>query len=93
MVDVVRFIKRAQGLGFTLDEIETLLGLAAGGPASCETAMALVTSKVAELDARIAALSGMRAALLRLIETCDAPPHSRTCPLIASLQPGHARDG
>ncbi len=92
VVDVVRFIKRAQALGFTLDEIEALLGLAAGGPASCETARALATAKVAELDDRIAALSGMRAALLRLVETCDEPPRSRTCPLIAALQPSGARD-
>lgn len=92
VVDVVRFIKRAQALGFTLDEVEALLGLAAGGPASCETAKALATAKVAELDTRIAALTGMRAALRQLIETCDEPPRSRSCPLIASLQPTGAHD-
>lgn len=93
VVDLVRFIKRAQALGFTLDEIEALLGLAAGRPASCESARALATTKVAELDTRIAALTSMRAALLQLIETCDEPPRSRSCPLIASLQPRGARNG
>jgi MerR family transcriptional regulator, mercuric resistance operon regulatory protein len=87
VVDLVRFIKRAQALGFTLDEVDILLGLAAGGPESCEHARALAMTKVAELDSRLAALSGMRAALLRLVDTCDEPPHTRSCPLIASLQP------
>ncbi len=93
MVDVVRFVKRAQGLGFTLDEVEALLGLAAGGPASCETARTLASAKVSELDSRIAALTAMRGALERLVETCDEPPHSRVCPLIASLQPAGDGDG
>ncbi|MFI1920295.1 MerR family transcriptional regulator [Nocardia sp. NPDC020380] len=34
-VEVVRFVKRAQELGFTLEEIEELLELAAGGPEDC----------------------------------------------------------
>ncbi|HSS23314.1 MAG TPA: MerR family transcriptional regulator, partial [Mycobacterium sp.] len=35
-VRVVRFVKRAQQLGFTLDDIEDLLHLAAGGPTACD---------------------------------------------------------
>ena len=42
-VEVVRFVKRAQELGFNLDEVESLLDLAAGGPASCDKARGLAT--------------------------------------------------
>jgi DNA-binding transcriptional MerR regulator len=40
-VRVVRFVKRAQQLGFTLADIEELLHLAEGGPAACEEAKAM----------------------------------------------------
>lgn len=85
-VDRLRFVKRAQQLGFTLTEVEGLLNLASGGPTSCEQARTMATEKVAELDAKITALRAMRKALDRLIDTCDLPRGSRTCPLIDSLQ-------
>jgi len=53
-VRVVRFVKRAQELGFSLAEVETLLDLAAGGPDSCDLAQELATQKIGELDAKIA---------------------------------------
>jgi DNA-binding transcriptional MerR regulator len=40
-VRIVRFVMRAQELGFGLREAETLLGLAAGGPESCQVAREL----------------------------------------------------
>jgi len=55
-VRVVRFVKRAQELGFSLAEVETLLDLAAGGPDSCDLAQELATQKIGELDAKIATL-------------------------------------
>jgi DNA-binding transcriptional MerR regulator len=60
---MVRFIKRAQDLGFALADGEILLQLAEGGPESCEAVHSLATEKIADLDARIAALQAMRAAL------------------------------
>ena len=39
-------MKRAQQLGFSLTEIDVLLGLAAGGPRSCDAARALATEKL-----------------------------------------------
>jgi DNA-binding transcriptional MerR regulator len=60
-VRVVRFIKRAQELGFSLDDVESLLHLAEGGPDSCEAARSLATDKLADLDRRIAQLQSMRA--------------------------------
>lgn len=85
-VDRLRFVKRAQQLGFTLAEVETLLHLAAGGPTSCDRARTMAREKATELDAKIASLTAMRKALERLIDTCDLPRGSRKCPLINSLQ-------
>lgn len=87
-VAVVRFIKRAQEVGFTLTDIEMLLHLAHGGPASCEAVKELAHQKVLDLDRRIVSLQAMRASLERLVETCDRPKRSRECPLIESLGGG-----
>lgn len=84
----VRFVKHAQELGFSLAEIDVLLHLADGGPASCDAARQLAEHKVAGLDAKIASLQWMRASLLRLIATCASPPAERVCPLLDSLEPG-----
>lgn len=55
-VGVVRFVKRAQELGFSLDEVESLLDLAAGGPSNCDTARGLASLKLAELERKIASM-------------------------------------
>lgn len=84
-VAVLRFIKRAQEVGFTLTEIEMLLHLAQGGPANCEAVKELAHQKVVDLDRRMESLHAMRASLERLVETCDRPKRSRECPLIEAL--------
>ncbi|MGH2884774.1 MAG: MerR family DNA-binding protein, partial [Solirubrobacteraceae bacterium] len=84
-VRIVRFVRRAQRLGFSLEEVNTLLELSAGGPASCETARELATAKVAELDQKLACIAAMRDSLLRLIETCALPRDRRECPLLHGI--------
>lgn len=84
-VDLLRFVKRAQQLGFTLDEIEELLQLDGGGPDSCDAARALAEARKADLEARIADLQRMRDSLAELVATCDRPPVDRSCPLLATI--------
>lgn len=81
----VRFIKRAQELGFTLDEVETLLHLADGGPDSCDGVRAMATVKVADLERRIADLEALRDGLARLVDTCEKPRAERECPILHEL--------
>lgn len=91
-VRTVRFVKRAQELGFTLDEVAELLQLADGGPRSCGTARTLAESRIAELDARIGDLQRIRDSLGRLAETCARPHRDRECPLLDAID-GAARTG
>jgi MerR family transcriptional regulator, mercuric resistance operon regulatory protein len=87
-VRIVRFVKRAQELGFSLAEVEMLLHLAEGGPESCDAARQLAENKVADLDTRIAALNAMRESLTRLVASCTVPKGERDCPLLDCLEPG-----
>jgi Hg(II)-responsive transcriptional regulator len=85
-VRVVRFVKRAQQLGFTLDDIEDLLHLAEGGPASCDEARAMAGTRIADLQQRIQELEGMRDALARLVDTCDQPRAELDCPILHDIE-------
>ena len=78
----LRFIKRAQELGFTLREIAELLKL---GDGSCTETRAIAENRLRDIETRIHDLESMRAILGKLIRTCRAgnqPP----CPIIASLE-------
>ncbi len=97
-VELLRFIKRAQELGFGLDEVEELLHLDSGGPEGCDTARALAEARKADLEARIADLQRMRDSLAELVATCDLPRADRSCPRPAPAhrqrpEPGDRRIG
>jgi DNA-binding transcriptional MerR regulator len=82
-VHTVRFIKRAQQLGFDLSDAASLLALATGGPENCDAAHELADAKIADVDRRIADMTAMRGSLGRLAATCDKPRAERDCPLTA----------
>lgn len=88
-VQALRFIKRAQQLGFTLNEVDQLLHLASGKPDACDAAQALTNRRIADLDERIADLQAMRQSLARLAQTCARPHSQRGCPLLQSLTQSH----
>jgi MerR family mercuric resistance operon transcriptional regulator len=85
-VRMVRFVKRAQQLGFTLDGIEDLLHLVGGGPDSCDEARAMARSRIDDLQLRIDELARMRDALTRLIETCGDTRAERQCPILHDIE-------
>jgi Hg(II)-responsive transcriptional regulator len=85
-VRLVRFVKRAQQLGFTLNDIEELLHLADGGPATCQAAKSMARTRIVDLEQRIDELTGMRDALARLIDTCDQPRAQRDCPILQEIE-------
>jgi MerR family mercuric resistance operon transcriptional regulator len=82
-VDRVRFIKCAQQLGFSLNEIRRLLAL--GEAQSCSSARSLAEEKPGLVKARIADLERMRHALEGLIARCDVRRGKIACPIIATL--------
>ena len=79
----VRFIRRAQHLGFTLEEITNLLRLEDGQ--SCRETRLLAEYKLGQIEERIADLTRMRRTLKGLILECAAGQRPRSCPIIATL--------
>ncbi len=80
----VRFIKSAQRIGFTLDEIAQLLLLADG--AHCAEAREIAEHKLVDVRRRMADLQRIEAALSGLVDRCTASRGKVVCPLIDSLQ-------
>ncbi|MBC7168716.1 helix-turn-helix domain-containing protein [Phenylobacterium sp.] len=78
------FVRRARELGFTLDEVRALLGLAASGQASCAEVRDLAASHLQDVRARIADLKRMERVLAGSVRACDAG-QDPGCPLIHAL--------
>lgn len=79
----LRFIRQAQGAGFTLEEIRELLDLDAGEDRS--RARELATARIEALDGKIADLQRARDALRRLAREC-AEGSAGHCPILASFE-------
>ena len=79
----LRFIKRAQELGFVLAEIRNLLTLEDGQ--SCSAAQALAVQKLEIVESRLADLARMRGTLKELITRCDQRRGKVACPIIETL--------
>jgi Cu(I)-responsive transcriptional regulator len=83
-IHVLRFIRRARNLGFSMDEIANLLSLWRNQRRASKEVKRLAIQHVAELDSKIAELQSMRAALSELAAHChgDSRPD---CPILDDL--------
>jgi len=83
-VHVLRFIRRARDLGFSMKEIKTLLGLWENRRRASADVKRLALKHVEELDRKIAELQAMRRSLVDLAEHCHGD-HRPDCPIIDDL--------
>ncbi len=79
----VRFIKRAQALGFTLDEVGQLLALEEAR--TCTETRALAARKLTLIEQKMAGLAAMRQVLGGLVRQCNAGKGGANCPIIEAL--------
>ena len=87
--DTVRridFIKRAQDLGFSLNEIKELLSFHPDSETACRDVRRLAQAHIAEIDAKIRSLKSMRRVLARLAEACPGQGSKLNCPILESLE-------
>lgn len=86
-VNDLRFIRRARGLGFSVEEITRLLSLWRDGQRPSREVKALADQHVAALDARIAEMQAMADALRDLARAC-AGDERPDCPILTDLAAG-----
>lgn len=79
----IRFIKRAQHLGFTLEEVASLLKLEGSG--TCSSTRSLAARKLAMVEAKVSDLLAMKAALATMVARCDSENPAGGCPIIQAL--------
>jgi Hg(II)-responsive transcriptional regulator len=85
MVRRVRFIKRAQDLGFSLKEIKELLALRLDPDTTCAEVRARAEEKVADIQQKVHDLHRMKKTLKQLVATCPGRGAISTCPILESL--------
>lgn len=68
IMERVRFVRKAQALGFSLDEIKEILGLAQKGTSPCGRVQAALAEKLVVVDQRLKELADFRSELAALIE-------------------------
>ncbi len=87
MVERLRFIKQAQELGFSLDEISTLGGTGSG--VECVRVHELLTVKLADLDGRLRRMREFRRTLVGFLAECEEElsihADSPDCPVVAEI--------
>lgn len=83
----LRFIRSAQAVGFTLDDIRSLLQV--DGRSSCKEVQGLIERRLAEVEAKMADLKRVRAALTDALARCRRS--GKGCPVLADLRSSRAR--
>ena len=83
LVDRIRFIKRAQELGFSLEEIRELLRLNDG--TDRRAIRRISAARLAQIESKVADLNRMRRVLKHLIAECEHAATDNPCPIIETL--------
>lgn len=85
-VSVVRFIKRAQGLGFSLKEVKELLAMSVDRDSTCGDVKKTALLKFEEIEGKINQLQSMRRVLKKIIEACPGEGALSGCSILESLK-------
>ena len=84
-VDRLKFIKGAQVLGFTLDEIQDLLEMRIDTHANRADVRQRATEKIADIQEKIEALEQMKQALEHLVHQCHGDGSTAECPILEAI--------
>lgn len=80
------FIKNAQRLGFTLQEISVLLNLRVQSPTQCTDVKQTADAKLSQVKGKIRSLRNLARALQKLMAACEAEQQTGPCPLLQALE-------
>lgn len=86
----VHFVRRAKALGFTLHEIKELLALSAPRHGDVTAIKAVASTKLADIEHRLAELTRVRDGLRTLVQACPGHGDMNHCPIVAALSEEYA---
>lgn len=81
----LHFIKRAKELGFSLEEIRSLLALRVSPASNCDEVRRLGQERIKDIEKRIRDLARMKAGLAKLVDSCVQREPTDECPLLEAL--------
>lgn len=82
----IRFIKRAQAVGFSLEQVRALLDLQIEPQSTCGDVRGMVEGRIADIDEKIRQLSAMRDSLVELLESCPGGVRPlEECPVLENF--------
>lgn len=84
-VNRLQFVRRAKRLGFTLSEVQDLLGLSEDRTEDMATFTHHAKAKLQDIDSRIEELQRVRSALQTLVRECPGSGQLDACPILAAL--------
>lgn len=90
-IRIIRFIKHAQELGFSLDEIQGLLELRANKKTKCEKVQGQAVHHLQDVDSKIRKLQAIKQTLEALVRDCKSRKTEAECPLLDCLDDGQFR--
>ena len=82
----LKFIRAAQAIGFTLDDVKLLLGNNQGEPLACGDVETLIADRLAEIDSRLKDLRHVQRVLRSALESCRETERTAGCPVLSTLQ-------
>ena len=88
----LRFIKHAQELGFSLEEIQQMLALSIDDPAACARVEATTREKIQAVRQRLAELRRLERTLQDLVHACEQQRPTEPCPILAVLSDDNSGD-
>jgi MerR family copper efflux transcriptional regulator len=84
-VNILRFVRRARTLGFSIERIQQLVGLWRHRDRASAEVKRIALDHVAELEAKIAAMRAMSDTLQELADACQGD-HRPDCPILRDLE-------
>ena len=88
-VERIRFIKQAQEMGFSLEEIKQLFSTG-GGANQCQSVSELLTKKLSELEAKIEQMQNFKTVLKNHLTDCEtelkAHGKQADCPVMVTIE-------
>lgn len=81
----LRFVQRAQALGFSLEEIRELVDLRTDSQATAGDVAARARAKLEDIEGKIADLERMRVSLRRLTRSCRGEGPTSECSILEAL--------